>query len=124
MQKNWKPIMIYLALWLCVLGITYFGGLQGLNVLIYGLPVVSVAVSVMIGCDDSWQTQRWYFPPVFGVMYLLAFYIIFEAADGFMFASRVSLGQLALRGFLTGAVSSAAGMLLSNTIINTRPNRL
>lgn len=122
MQKNWKPIIIYLALWLCVLGITYFGGLQGLNVLFYGLPIVTVLVSVMIGCDDSWQQQKWYFPLVFGMMYVLAFYLVIEMAD--FFGIRVPMWQLALRGFLTGAVSSAAGMLLSNTITNTRQNRL
>lgn len=80
-------VSVYLAVWAFALiafwAFTDPGDSLGFSVvfLMIALPVTTFAISVMIGKNDMWGRFKWFSAAAFGVMYMLAWYATFSAAN-------------------------------------------
>ncbi|MCF2567678.1 hypothetical protein I6E09_00520 [Mediterraneibacter glycyrrhizinilyticus] len=106
-------IAVYLGIWtLSLLSFWMFD--SGSDALGYSimylwilLPVTTFVVSLIIGINNYWGHKKWFIAIGFGVMYMLAEYGTFSAAN------MISFGKLNVPEFIMipiGAVISLVGM--------------
>lgn len=73
------------------------------------LPVTTLVISLLIGKNDLWGKRKWFFTIAFGVMYMLAEYATFGAAN--MVSNRFSKINMPEFGMLfIGVIISAIGL--------------
>ncbi len=77
------------------------------------LPVVTFVVSLLIGRENYWGIGKWYSAFFFGLLYMLAEYATFSAANMFSFG-KINLPQfgMILGGGAISALGLAAGCLM------------
>ena len=98
-------IMTYFVIWAISLIVFWF-----LWVL---LPVATFVTSLLIGRYDYWGKRKWLSAIVFGIMYMLAEYATFSAAN------MVTFGKINMPEFgmiLTGAIISVIGLGIGSGI--------
>lgn len=81
------------------------------------LPVATFAVSAVIGLRDFWGVCKWYTSIGFGVMYMLAEYATFSAANMAAFG-HVNMPEVGM--IVAGGVISAMGMGIGTLIRRVR----
>lgn len=106
-------VLVYLVIWafsvlffwLCAAPDDAMG--YGIMFLWVVLPVAAFAVSVVIGLRDYWGVCKWYSAIGFGVMYMMAEYATFSAANmaSFGHVNPPEVGMI-----VAGGIISAAGM--------------
>lgn len=107
------PLVSYLAVWMASL-IAFWLLSSGSDALGYSilflwglLPAATLASSFFIGKHDDWGRGRWLFSLFFGIMYLLAEYTTFGAANMIAFGK---LNQPEWLMLPVGVVISLAGI--------------
>lgn len=113
-QSRLMVVLAYLVIWAAGV-MTFWVFTDGEDGMAYSLaflwvllPVATFVVSVLIGRNDFWKEKKWLTVAVMGVMYMLAEYATFSAAN------MVSFGKVNLPEFsmiATGGVISLAGLL-------------
>ncbi|MDD3417215.1 MAG: hypothetical protein PHY47_25005 [Lachnospiraceae bacterium] len=110
-----KLILItsYLAVWVISL-IVFWYFTSGSDAMGYGivflwvlLPCTTFVISILIGKNDYWGKYKWITSIAFGVMYMLAEYATFSAANMISF-DKVNMPQFSM--IFIGAVISIAGL--------------
>lgn len=71
------------------------------------LPVTTFVISLIIGKNNYWERWKWLFTIAFGIMYMLAEYATFSAANMVTF-NKVNMPELIM--LLIGAMISLVGM--------------
>ncbi|MBQ8028058.1 MAG: helix-turn-helix transcriptional regulator [Clostridia bacterium] len=77
------------------------------------LPVTTFVLSFIIGKRNYWKSNKWYFSVFFGVMYMLAEYSTFSAANMAEFG-KVNFPSVSM--IVAGAAFSLVGMALGNLV--------
>lgn len=75
------------------------------------LPVTTFVVSLLMGRQRLWGRKKWFAPIAFGVMYMLAEYATFSAANMLAF-QKFNLPSFGM--ILAGAIISAAGLWIGS----------
>lgn len=84
------------------------------------LPLTSLVISFVIGINNFWGKSKWFLPLGFGIMYMLAEYGTFSAAN------MTSTGNLLMPNFMmlvTGALISTIGLALGSALRRTKLGR-
>lgn len=108
-------ISVYLAVWAFAVIVFWFfaGGSDAMGYSIMFLwvllPISTFLFSLLIGRNDYWGKWKWLSAPAFGLMYMLAEYATFNAAN---MAAFHKLNPPHWGMIVAGAVISAAGMAL------------
>ena len=105
-------IAVYLGIWtLSLLSFWMFD--SGSDALGYSimylwilLPVTTFVVSLIIGINNYWGHKKWFIAIGFGVMYMLAEYGTFSAAN------MISFGKLSLISLITSSIFSLSTDIL------------
>lgn len=114
-NKLSKLILItsYLAVWVISI-IVFWYFTSGSDAMGYGimflwvlLPCTTFVISMLIGKNDYWGKYKWITSIAFGVMYMLAEYATFSAANMAAF-DKVNMPQFSM--IFIGAVISIAGL--------------
>lgn len=114
-NKLSKLILVttYLAIWAISLIVFWFFTSSsdamgyGIMYLWILLPVSSFVISILIGKNDYWGKCKWLTTIAFGVMYMLAEYATFNAANMATFG-KVNMPRFTM--IIIGAILSLAGM--------------
>lgn len=84
------------------------------------LPVTTFAASLLIGRNDYWAKWKWMAALIFGILYMLAEYATFDAAN--MAASAgINMPHFEMLG--TGAVISAIGLGIGTFVSRKKSDR-
>ncbi|WP_243166021.1 helix-turn-helix domain-containing protein [Anaerofilum hominis] len=119
-------ISVYLAIWAFAIIVFWFFT-SGSDAMGYSLmflwvllPVSTFTFSLMIGRNNYWGNQKWVSSIVFGIMYMLAEYATFNAANmtAFNKFNMPRFGMLA-----GGAVMSAAGIAIGRAVRRMKHSR-
>lgn len=121
-------IITYLAIWL-VLILWFWIGVSGADAMGYALislylvlPVTTLVISVFIGRDQAWAGVRWLMLLFFGVMYMMAPYATFSAAN--ILLNEFSVFHLPnISDMLTGMLCSAVGLAIGTLIRKEKEKR-
>lgn len=81
------------------------------------LPVTTFIYSLLIGKNNYWGNRKWLFPLGFGIMYMLAEYATFSAANMISF-SKINAPEFSM--ILIGAIISAIGLGIGAAINNLK----
>ncbi len=106
-------IITYLAIWAISLIVFWFfisdSDAMGYSIMFFWvlLPVTSFVLSLLIGKNDYWGKWKWISAVVFGIMYMLAEYATFSAANMISF-NNINRPQFDM--ILIGAVISIVGL--------------
>lgn len=86
------------------------------------LPVTTFVISLLIGKNDYWGSWKWVSAIIFGIMYMLAEYVTFSAAN---MASFDNFNMPELGMLFAGAVISLAGLAIGAGIhrVKVKKNR-
>lgn len=113
------PVLSYFGIWAFSLIVFWFFT-DGSDAMGYGfmflwvlLPVTTLALSLLIGKNDFGGRWKWFACIVFGIMYMLAEYATFSAANMAAF-SRLNLPQFGM--IPTGAAFSLIGLGIGSGI--------
>lgn len=119
-------ISVYLAVWAFAVIVFWFFT-SGSDALGYSimflwilLPISTFLFSLLIGRNDYWGSQKWLSAPAFGLMYMLAEYATFSAAN---MAAFHKLNAPHWGMIVAGAVISAAGMALGCAVRRLKTGR-
>lgn len=112
-------IMTYFVIWAISLIVFWFftneSDAMGFGIMFLWvlLPVATFVTSLLIGRNDYWGKRKWLSAIVFGIMYMLAEYATFSAAN------MVTFGKINMPEFgmiLTGAIISVIGLGIGSGI--------
>lgn len=116
-------IISYLVIWAISLIVFWFftssSDAMGYSVMFLWilLPVTTFVYSLLIGKNNYWENRKWLFPLGFGVMYMLAEYATFSAANMISF-SKINAPEFSM--ILIGAIISAIGLGIGAAINNLK----
>lgn len=82
------------------------------------LPIATFVISLLIGKNDYWEKRKWFAAIAFGIMYMLAEYATFGAAN------MVAFGKINMPDFgmtFVGAVISAFGLGIGALVHHRNP---
>ncbi|MDD3338708.1 MAG: hypothetical protein PHS82_07635 [Lachnospiraceae bacterium] len=116
-RKNRLSRMIllaaYLGIWSIAL-ISFWLFTSGSDALWYSvmflwilLPITTFVVSMIIGKNNYWESRKWFFSIIFGIMYMLAEYGTFSMANMVTF-HKINMPEFVM--ILIGAIISLVGM--------------
>jgi hypothetical protein len=112
-------VVSYLAIWGIAL-IHFWFFLDGADAMGYGLlylwillPVTTLFLSVLIGRNNYWGKLKWLSSIVFGVMYMLAAYATFSAANMVAF-NKINLPDFWM--ILAGSIISLIGLVIGTAV--------
>lgn len=100
-----------IVFWFFTSGSDAFG--YSLMFLLILLPVTTLVISILIGKNDYWGKYKWVTPIAFGVMYMLAEYATFSAANMASF-DKINRPDFAM--ILGGAIISSVGLGIGTAI--------
>ena len=110
-------IATYLGIWAFALIVFWFF-ISGSDALGYSLvflwlvlPVTTFVISLLIGKNNFWGRKKWFAPLILGVMYMLAEYGTFSAANMIAF-DKINLPYFEM--VLAGAILSALGLWIGS----------
>lgn len=116
-------IISYLVIWAISLIVFWFftssSDAMGYSVMFLWilLPVTTFIYSLLIGKNNYWGNRKWLFPLGFGIMYMLAEYATFSAANMISF-SKINAPEFSM--ILIGAIISAIGLGIGAAINNLK----
>ncbi|MDR0963343.1 MAG: helix-turn-helix domain-containing protein [Clostridium sp.] len=108
-------IATYLGIWALSLIVFWFftgaGDAMGYSIMYLWvlLPVMTFVVSLLIGKNNYWGRRKWFFSIAAGLMYMLAEYGTFNAANMAAF-SKINMPRFGM--FLGGAIISLIGLAI------------
>lgn len=112
-------IITYLIIWAISLIVFWFFT-SGSDAMGYGfiflwilLPVTTFVLSLLIGRNNYWGKWKWISAVIFGVMYMLAEYATFSAANMVSF-NKINMPEFGM--ILGGAVISVVGLGIGTII--------
>lgn len=117
-----NAVLLYLAIWTIALIVFWFftsaSDAFGFSLLFLWIliPVTTFTISFLIGKKGAFGKENWLFPLFFGVMYMLAEYATFNAAN-MIYIRKINLPNFRL--ILVGGIISAIGLGIG-TWINAR----
>ncbi len=116
-------ISVYLAIWAFAIVVFWFFT-SGSDAMGYSLmflwvllPVVTFIFSLLIGKNDYWGSQKWLAAIAFGVLYMLAEYATFSAANMAAF-NKFNLPRFGM--IVGGAVISVIGIAVGHAVRKSR----
>lgn len=115
-------ILTYLGIWTISLASFWLfsrGDALGHTIMfLYGvLPVTTFVVSLLIGRNNYWGRWKWACAAVLGVMYMLADYTTFRAANMIAFG-KINMPELEM--IVVGAIISLLGMAIGGAVRHLR----
>lgn len=118
-------ILCYLLIWsACILVFWLMpveeGGVYSLCVFWFILPVTTFIIAALIGRYDAGGRAKWWFAAVFGLLYMLAGYATFSAANTAAFGK---LNAPALEMIPIGAIIAAVGMGIGAAALKTAKSK-
>ncbi len=105
----WAAALI--VFWFCISGSDAMG--YSIMFLWFLLPLTTFVLSILIGRNDYWGKLKWFSAAAFGVMYMLAEYATFSAANMTAFGHINSPDFVMI---LSGGVVSILGLVLGTAI--------
>lgn len=119
-------VITYLVIWALSL-IFFWFFMDGSDAMAYSLmflwillPVTTFILSLLIGKGDHWGRYKWFFSLAFGILYMLAEYGTFSAANMVAF-NKINLPSLGM--IPAGAIISLLGMGLGTGIRHLRSHK-